>query len=71
MDLLMLYKRETGNEESCETEISVYRSKGRWILDCSDETAMEEFGRSGIVNVPDNRYHEWLQEKVIELLNDN
>jgi len=68
-DLLILYHRETGNSEPVGSEISVYRSRGRWILDCSDEEVMEEIGYTGIVEIPDLEYFIWLQNKCIELLN--
>ena len=69
-ELLLLYNRETGKGDPYELELSVFRSKGRWILDCSDQEALEEFGRDGTVCIPDVDYVAWLQDKLIELLDN-
>lgn len=60
------YKKETGCEPMAY-ELQVLRSKRHWILDCSDETALEHFGYNGYVDVPDADYIAWLESKVEQL----
>lgn len=59
--------RETGNSGPAWMEIEATRSHGRWIMDISDETAMEIFGRTGTVEVFDQSYQEWLEDMLIEI----
>jgi len=67
-ELHMMYKAETGLDH-IEWEFEIYRKKGEWILEISDETKMEQFGRQGTFEVPDYDYIEYLENKVIELIN--
>ncbi|MBA7584928.1 hypothetical protein ES708_26894 [subsurface metagenome] len=61
--LHLKYKRETGRD-LCGTEIEVYRSKGRWILEACDDTILDTFGRTGILSIPDTEYVQWLEEQL-------
>jgi hypothetical protein len=67
-ELHMQYKAETGQAYS-EWTFEMYRSKGKWILDISDELKMELYGRLSWFDVPDLDYIEWLENKLIELQN--
>lgn len=61
------YKIDTGRNADIGHEIDVFRSKGRWILNTSDETIINELDYGTIV-FPDTEYIEWLENKVEELL---
>ena len=74
IDAKHLYKEETGSFPAVEEEIeiSVWRSNGRWVLDMSD---VEKFNLSGIQSFirferTEPEYIEWLENKVMELLNN-
>lgn len=70
-ELHLLYKSETGtspvDEEEEVIELDVFRSRGQWILNMTDEQVMEL--REGLsFTRPDTDYVVWLEEKVMELL---
>ena len=60
------YKNETGKNADIGHEIDVFRTKGRWILNTSDETIINELA-FGTIRFPDTEYTEWLENKVEEL----
>jgi hypothetical protein len=72
IDIEHLYKEETGctpvNEE--ELEFTVWRSKGQWVIDISDEQKLQLSGRESIIRFTrtDPDYLQWLENKVMELL---
>ena len=68
-DLHRQYKAETGQVFS-EWEFGLWRSRGQWVLDISDENKMRQYGTLGWFDVPDLDYINWLERKVIELQND-
>jgi hypothetical protein len=72
IDVQHLYKEETGclPEEEVELEFMVWRSKGQWVIDISDEEKLQLFGRNSMIRItrPDSDYLEWLENKVMELL---
>jgi hypothetical protein len=65
-----LYKIETGEVPGhvVELEFGIWRSKGQWIINISDEEKMRLFGNRGIIEItlPDEDYIRWLEEKVME-----
>ncbi len=66
--LLILYKIETGKDARW-VEFGAHRSKGRWILDVDDEEMFATLGRNFCIDIPDMDYIVWMEEKVLELLN--
>ena len=72
-----LYKKETGCsvEEDCESEIEfeIWRSKGQQIINISDEQKFNLFGNYSEISIPKmgNDYITWLEEKVMEMINNN
>lgn len=69
IDTEHLYKEETGSFPVSECEFEVWRSRGQWILNISDEEKIESFGNEGYFSFPDKDYLNWLENKVMELLN--
>lgn len=73
IDAKHLYKEETGMFPFDEEEyiLTCWRSKGQWVVDISDVERLEMFGRQSeiIINRPDPDYLEWLENKVVELMN--
>lgn len=68
IDAKHLYKEETGlTPESVDYEI--YRSKGRWVVDVTDEEILSRIGRESYIEIPDIDYVEWLENKVMDLIN--
>ena len=71
-DCELLYKRETGDTPVDEEvmEFEIWRSRGQWIINISDEEKFKIWGNQGIIEIttPDRDYVRWLEEKVIELL---
>ena len=63
--LTLLYKKETGRD-ICYTELSATRKRGQWILDISDENAIDTFSYTGTLEIPDLEYIDWLERKLIE-----
>lgn len=66
-EIRLQYKRETGQEPMVEEELEVeyFRSKGRWILDVTDDWAMEHNGTFRIpVMETYEAYIEWLEEQL-------
>ena len=61
------YKLETGNEPIVG-EIYATWSRGQWIFGVSDKEVLEVFGHDGSINIPDQDYIRWLEEKVEELI---
>jgi hypothetical protein len=49
----------------------VWRSKGQWVIDISDEEKLQLTGRRSVIRFTrtDPDYLEWLENKVMELLN--
>ena len=72
IDAKHLYKAETGQSPGDEEEIEfeVWRSKGQWILNISDEEKFKLAGNMGFIrfNKPDYDYIKWLENKVMELI---
>jgi hypothetical protein len=72
IDTQHLYKEETGNfpYEEEELEFMVWRSKGQWVIDISDEEKLRLSGRESMIRFTrtDSDYLEWLENKVMELL---
>lgn len=70
-----LYKLETGNTpvDEIELEFDIWRSKGQWIIDITDEEKFSIWGNRGVIQIkkPDDDYIQWLEEKVMELINQN
>lgn len=68
IELHLLYKSETGNSRIDEVkEFDVYRSKGKWIINASDEEMIDIL----TLPVPDPDYLEWVENKLINLLKIN
>lgn len=64
-ELHMLYKSETGQAvNTLYREYTVYRSKGQWYIDATDEEMMNEV----MFPPADPEYVQWLENKVMELL---
>lgn len=63
------YKMETGSYPDVNIEYNIYRSKGKWVLDISDEDAIRLNLRVGSMDSMDVDYFNWLENKVLELLN--
>ena len=61
------YKIDTGQDETT-TELNVYRSKGRWIIDLGDAAMLKLFGTHGVVEIPDQDYLIWLEEMLNDLM---
>lgn len=65
-----LYKLETGGTpvDQVELEFEIWRSRGQWIINISDEEKMRLFGNRGMIELtlPDADYIRWLEEKVME-----
>ncbi len=72
IDTEHLYKDETGSfpVKEIQFELILWRSKGQWIIDISDEEKFRQFGNDGIIQIPraDLDYLEWLENKVMELI---
>jgi hypothetical protein len=72
IDAEHLYKEETGNFPVYEEELEfmVWRSKGQWVINISDEEKLQLSGRESIIRFTrtDPDYLEWLENKVMELL---
>lgn len=69
LELRMIYKADTGCSaiEAEEIELDVFRSKGQWILNMTDEEVMNL--RNGLTFMrPDTDYVSWLEEKLMEFL---
>jgi hypothetical protein len=67
IDARHLYKSETRlNHKGFAFE--VYRSKGKWILDISDETKIELYGNQGEFEIPNQDYVQWLETRLMDLL---
>ena len=70
-----LYKLETGSVpvDEFEYEFTIFRSKGRWVVEISDEEKFNIWGNQGSIEVTkqDEDYVRWLEEKVMELLTQN
>jgi hypothetical protein len=68
-ELDLLYKNETGSYpvEGEELEFEVFRSKGQWILNITDEE-MHEMGWKLRYDRSDPDYLDWLERKLMELL---
>lgn len=68
-----LYKLETGSipAHEIEYEFYIWRSKGQWVIDITDEEKFRIWGNRGVIEItkPDEDYVRWLEEKVMELLN--
>lgn len=73
IDIQHLYKDETGCLPGIEEELefTVWRSKGQWVIDISDEQKLQLSGRESMIRFTrtDPDYLEWLENKVTELLN--
>lgn len=72
IDCRHLYKAETGSfpVDEVEYEFEIWRSRGQWIINMSDEEKFRIWGNQGMIEltVPDPEYVEWLEKKVMELL---
>ena len=70
-----LYKMETGSVpvDEFEYEFTIFRSKGQWVVEISDEEKFNIWGNQGNIEItkPDRDYVRWLEEKVMELLTQN
>lgn len=69
-ELHLVYKKDTGSspvEEVEEVYIDVFRSKGQWILNMTDDEVMHLVNNTTITK-PDSEYVEWLENKLMELL---
>jgi hypothetical protein len=69
-ELHLMYKNDTGSspvDEEEEIEIDVFRSKGQWILNMTDDEVMNLVHNTTITK-PDPEYVEWLENKLMELL---
>lgn len=70
-----LYKLETGScpVDEIEYEFMIWRSKGQWIVEITDEEKFNIWGNQGCIEItrPDEDYVRWLEEKVMELLTTN
>lgn len=74
-----LYRQETGNEPAWsehEMNLSFYRSRDKWILNEDeseniDITWNEKYASFySLPEIPDLEYIEWLENKVLELMNN-
>ena len=68
-ELHLIYKNDTGSspiEEIEEIEI-VFRSKGQWILNMTDDE-VKNLVHNTTITKPDPEYVEWLENKLCELL---
>ena len=72
IEILILYKKETGTCPFGEVEIEfeVWRSKGQWVLNISDAEKFDLSGRMGLIqfNKPDEDYIEWLEQKLLTFI---
>lgn len=72
IDAKHLYKEETGSFPVYETtmEFEIWRSKGQWIINITDEDKFRLWGNNGTIELtmPDQDYMNWLEDKVMELL---
>lgn len=70
-----LYKIETGMVpvDEFEYEFTIWRSKGQWVVEISDEEKFDIWGNQGNIKItkPDEDYVRWLEDKVMELLTQN
>ena len=64
----MKYIQDTLNPRPSDNIISVIRKRGTWVLDCDDETAIEDFGYNGWLPIPSPEYLEWLEEIALKTL---
>lgn len=75
IDCEHLYKQETGElpGHEVELEFEIWRSKGQWIVEITDEEKFNIWGNQGsiVITKPDEDYVRWLEEKVIDLLTKN
>lgn len=75
IDCEHLYKQETGEcpGHDIELEFEIWRSKGQWIVEITDEEKFHLWGNRGaiVITKPDEDYIKWLEEKVIDLLTKN
>ncbi len=62
-----LYKADTGRSPVYGIEIETFRSKGRWILDMTDEKIIKLIDL--LQKVPDPDYLEWLENRVEDINN--
>lgn len=71
IDAQHLYKEEMGSFPSVEEELEfmVWRSKGQWVIDISDEEKLKLSGINGVIRFErtDSEYIQWLENKIMEL----
>ena len=68
-----LYKLETGScpVDEIEYEFEIWRSKGQWIINITNEEKFHIWGNRGVFEITklDEDYVQWLEEKVMERTN--
>ena len=73
IDAEHLYKEETGSFPVLEEELEfeVFRSKGQWVIEMTDAEKFQFAGNRDMIRITrtDPDYLEWLENKVVELLN--
>lgn len=74
-DCRLLYKKETGSMpvDEVEYEFTIWRSKGQWVVEITDEQKFSIWRNQGIIEItkPDEDYVRWLEDKVMELITKN
>lgn len=68
-ELDLLYKQETSNRSTMICD-GFYRIRGEWIVSTDSPLGYILDRRAGYLEIPDPQYVEWLESKVLEMINN-